>query len=96
MVGSRIKFMRGEDIIQNVFMSKHFLTLCGFSSQQLDCVPISYRADTGIFFNLSTIVELVGDDGYCGMNSPPSNLDIVSSSLGAGVHNFTKSRTVTY
>ena len=64
-------------------MSKQFLMLCGFSSQQLDSIPISHRADTGIFVNLLSIVEVVGDDGYSEMNSPTTNIEIVSSSLGA-------------
>ena len=63
--------------------------LCGFSSHQLDRVPNSYRNEIGIYFNLSTVVGLVGDDSYCAMNTPPTNIDIISSSLGAGVHNFT-------
>ena len=76
IIGSRIKITQDEGVIQNVFVSRHFLMLCGFSSHQLDRVPNSYRNEIGIYFNLSTVVGLVGDVSYCAMNTPPTNIDI--------------------
>ena len=56
VIGSRIKITRDEGVNQNVFLSRHFLMLCGFSFHQLNCVLDSYRSESGVNFNLSSII----------------------------------------
>ena len=59
VIGSRIKITRDEGVNQNVFLSRHFLMLCGFSFHQLDRVLYSYRNENGVYFNLSSIIGVL-------------------------------------
>ena len=72
MLGSKTKFTQDDNILQNVFISKHFLLLCGFTSQQLKLIPDSRTTNIGLYFNLTAIIEIVGDNQYCELISPPS------------------------
>ena len=89
MKKSRLQFLPENLKGENVFVSEYFVTLCGFTSQQLDLLP-GWRLTTGVqYFNLKDVTGLVADSEYCCTMQPPSNLSINSLTLGSGIHNFT-------
>ena len=74
---------------ENVFVSEHFLTLCGFTPQQLYFLPGSRTTSSVQYFNLKDVIGVGAGSEYCGMIQPPSKLSVESLTLGSGIHNFT-------
>ena len=86
---SRVQFVPNGHPSENIFVSRYFLVLCGFTQKQLDIIGGYSVEHDEKYFNLNHLVGYIADTPYCPNLEPPSNIGVETDSLGGGIHNFT-------
>ena len=86
---SRVQIVPNGVPTGNVFVSRQFLVLCGFTHQQMGLVE-GYSIKTGEkYFKLENLAGVIANEPYCPNLNPPTNFGVESTGLGCGLHNFT-------
>ena len=86
---TRIQIIPNGTSNENIFVSQHFLVLCGFTQQQMDLIGGYSIKPNEKYFNLENFAGVIANGPYCQNLKPPINLGIESTGLGCGLHNFT-------
>ena len=73
---TRIQIIPNGKSSENIFVSQHFLVLCGFTQQQMDLIGGCSIKTGEKYFNLENLAGVIPDDPYCPNLNPPTNFGI--------------------
>ena len=85
----KLKIIGNKSEIRNLYFSKPFLNLCGYSQDQYDSLPnVKYNPTNLQYFNARYILNISPENTYCKLFDPPIFLDVFSSDIRENLHDY--------